>query len=506
MSARISSSAWWALPIAFFIMCSGWALTSPVGSAPDDDFHLSSIWCAQGIRAGVCEESPANPSARMVPASVVGASDCYRFKADVSAGCTTSIVDDAALVETIRVNVTAGLYPPGFHAVMSVFVGPDVERSVLVMRLFNAALAALVLAALLRLTPPGVASAATVAITATFIPLGLFVTASTNPSAWSIIGIGGYWAFALAYLRHRNWRDRRGLLLAAATLLTAAMAIGSRVDASAYVVLATVIAITVAGWKRSALTPGRLVLLGVVALAAVVTYLTVSPVDVIAPSGAAMGTTDAGAGLLLTNLVYLPTLFQGIVGGWNLGWNDTLMPPYIPVIGTVVIGALLYRGLQEPTGRKLVATAMAAGALVVVPIVFLQSQRLGVGEVVQPRYLLPLLTLLIGVVSLGPRLGRPLRLPVTPAILIAVGLTLSAVLAFWANAHRYFAGSGFGLFDPKVEPAWTTSTGIPLAVVAVVTIVATAVFISGLFQVAAEAPDDGDLGVGRRNGRHDPER
>ena len=498
MSQRLTASAWWALPIAFFIMCSGWALTSPVGSAPDDDFHLSSIWCAQGERAGVCEETPANPAARLVPANVAAASDCFRFKADVSAGCATSIMDDAGLVETERVNVTASLYPPGFHAVMSVFVGPEVERSVLAMRLFNAALTALVIAALLRLTPAGLASASVLAITVTFIPLGLFVTASTNPSAWSIIGIGGYWAFAIAFLRHRNWRDRRGLLLVAATLVTAAMAIGSRVDASAYVVLATLIALTVSGWKRALGTPGRLVTLGAIGLVAVVTYVTVSPVDVIAPSGAAMGDTHAGAGLFLTNLVYLPTLFQGIVGGWNLGWNDTLMPPFIPVIGTALVGALLYRGLQEATVRKLAATALAAGSLILVPLIFLQSQGLGVGEVVQPRYLLPLLTLLVGVVSLGPRFGRPLPLPVTPAIVMAVGVTLSAVLAFWANAHRYFAGSGFGLFDPKEEPAWTTATGIPLAVIAVVTIIATAVFISGLFQVAAESPIDSASGRVRR--------
>ena len=500
MSQRLTASVWWALPIAFFIMCSGWALTSPVGSAPDDDFHLSSIWCAQGARAGVCEESAANPTARLVPANVVQASDCFRFKADVSAGCTTSIMDDAGLVETERVNVTASLYPPGFHAVMSVFVGPEVERSVLAMRLFNGALTALVIAALLRLTPAGLASASVLAITVTFIPLGLFVTASTNPSAWSIIGIGGYWAFAIAFLRHRNWRDRRGLLLVAATLVTAAMAIGSRVDASAYVVLATLIALTVSGWKRALGTPGRLVTLGAIGLVAVVTYVTVSPVDVIAPSGAAMGDTHAGAGLFLTNLVYLPTLFQGIVGGWNLGWNDTLMPPFIPVIGTALVGALLYRGLQEATVRKLAATALAAGSLILVPLIFLQSQGLGVGEVVQPRYLLPLLTLLVGVVSLGPRFGRPLPLPVTPAIVMAVGVTLSAVLAFWANAHRYFAGSGFGLFDPKVEPAWTTATGIPLAVIAVVTIVATAVFISGIFQVAAETPIDKGRGQLQRPG------
>jgi hypothetical protein len=278
------------------------------------------------------------------------------------------------------------------------------------------------------------------------------------------------------------------------------MAIGSRVDASAYVMIATLIVLTVSGWKRALMTPGRLGTLAAVVLVALATYVTVTPVDVVASSGSELGTTDAGAGLFLSNLVYLPTLFQGIVGGWNLGWNDTLMPPLIPIIGTVVVGALLYRGLQEPTARKLVTAALAAGALVAVPIVFLQSQRLGVGEVVQPRYLLPLLTLLVGVVSLGPRFGRPLPLPVTPAIIMAVGLTVSAVLAFWANAHRYFAGSGFGLFDPKVEPAWTTATGIPLAAIAVVTIVATAVFISGLFQVAAETPIDEGRGQLQRPG------
>ena len=31
---------------------------------------------------------------------------------------------------------------------------------------------------------------------ATFVPLGLSLVASTNPSSWSIIGIGTFWAFA----------------------------------------------------------------------------------------------------------------------------------------------------------------------------------------------------------------------------------------------------------------------------------------------------------------------
>ena len=74
-------------------------------------------------------------------------------------------------------------------------------------------------------------------------------------------------------------------------------------------------------------------------------------------------------------------------------------------------------------------------------------------------------------------------------MLIAVALTLSALLAFWANAHRYFAGSGFGLFDPKVEPAWTTSSGIPLLVIVVIAVLATAVYVSGMFQVISQTRD-----------------
>jgi hypothetical protein len=122
-------------------------------------------------------------------------------------------------------------------------------------------------------------------------------------------------------------------------------------------------------------------------------------------------------------------------------------------------------------------------ALVAVPITFLQMQHLGVGEVVQPRYLLPLLTLLIGVVSLGPRLAVGLNLPRVPQVLIAGGLSVSAILAFWANAHRYFAGSGFGLFDPKVSPEWLSSTGLPLWLITICTAAASIAFVSGVFVV-----------------------
>ena len=33
-----------------------WAFAAPIGAGADADFHLSSIWCGQGERQGLCEE------------------------------------------------------------------------------------------------------------------------------------------------------------------------------------------------------------------------------------------------------------------------------------------------------------------------------------------------------------------------------------------------------------------------------------------------------------------
>ena len=36
--------------VTMFVTGATWALSSPAGSSPDDDFHLPSIWCGWGSR------------------------------------------------------------------------------------------------------------------------------------------------------------------------------------------------------------------------------------------------------------------------------------------------------------------------------------------------------------------------------------------------------------------------------------------------------------------------
>ena len=124
------------VPILLFLTLVAWAYASTVGSSPDDDFHLASIWCGIGLREGLCEDS-GDPATRLVPAALLDA-NCYAHRPEISGACWNPAAE--GLGETRREFDTGPLYPPLFYAVMSVFAGPDIQTSVLLMRIANAAL------------------------------------------------------------------------------------------------------------------------------------------------------------------------------------------------------------------------------------------------------------------------------------------------------------------------------------------------------------------------------
>ena len=473
VARRIASMWSIALPIAFFFTLVAWAVTSPVGSSPDDDYHLSSIWCAGGEREGVCEVDPLNATARLVPESVGFAHECFAYDATVTAACTEPL--GSALVSTERVNDTVGLYPQAFYRTMHAFVGPDEQRSVLSMRLVNAAIAAGLLALGLRILTPPIRSAVVVVVLVVYVPLALFIIPSTNPSSWTVTGITFLWAFGLALARRTSWRSRRTWLLLSASILSAAMAIGSRVDASAYVAAVVAVVLLLTGARRLRKSwPAATILVAIAAVGVVQSLSFGAPGSGV--SGG-MGETEPGIGLLLMNVTYLPVYLAGAVGAMALGWNDTVVPPLVFVFGLLAMGGLTYRGVSELTRRSLLASIFALALLVFVPLIFLQREGLAVGEVVQARYLLPLVILLFATLSLAVPFGKPMdrALPTSRSFawLLGIAMTASAGLSLWVNTHRYASGSTRGLFDIDLELEWTGLISWPLPLVVGMGILAT---------------------------------
>ena len=179
LGRRGRSGLWRALipALAFFLMGATWALASPPGSAADDDYHLSSIWCAWG-NSETCVVGP-NADSVFVPESVALAGQCYNFEYEIGGVCTKTLT--RSLVATDRFNT--GSYPSLFYSVMRAFVGPDVERSVVMMRIANTALCSVILALALSVVHSGARQGIVVAWLTCLVPIAIFFIPSTNPSS-----------------------------------------------------------------------------------------------------------------------------------------------------------------------------------------------------------------------------------------------------------------------------------------------------------------------------------
>ncbi len=438
------------VPLLAFVALSAWALSSPVGSGPDEDYHLASIWCGQGMEKGVCEAST-KPADRRVPEPLVHAA-CFAFHADVSGSCQDKwyVHESDALVSTHRVNST-GEYPPLYYFAMHVLVGKDVSVSVVAMRLVNAALFVGLLTATYWLLPGRRRIMLVLGTAVALVPLGVFIIPSVNPSSWAVTSAAVLFSSVVGVFETTG---RCRIVLAAVALLATVMGAGARADAAMYAALAAALATFLTlRWRRAGWKP--LVLLPLVCVISFVGYASAGQGGA-AAAGMAGYTTQGGLKLQIVNdLLNVPSLWAGAFGSWGLGWLDTGLPPMVWVIGLATFGALVYAGLTHAGPRKLIAVAVALLAAWVVPTIVLIQSHASVGAAVQPRYLVPLLVLLAQVALFRVADRKP-QISAGPTIVATVALTVTNALALHIDFRRYLTGTdvyGFNL-DTRHEWWW----------------------------------------------------
>lgn len=436
------------LGLLAFVGLGGWALASPVGAAPDDDYHLASIWCGSGEREGLCEPG-AQSDSRVVPEWLIMSGHCYAFQSEESAACVQPV---GSTIDTTRGNF-AGSYPPVFYAVMSVFASEDIALSTVLMRLFNAALLVGAMIAILALLSPGRRGPLLWSAVVTLVPLGMFIIPSVNPSSWAVLAGLGVWAALVGYFNTDSRRVR--IALAAVAMLLAVMGAGARGDAGVFVAFGAVLASILTfrrgrEWLKLALIP-----LTVVGIGAVF-FLTSGQATGAASSGVAVAQpAESGSplGLLLSNLIGLPELWAGHLGTWGLGWLDTPMLPTVWVVMIALSGAVVFWGLRVLEWRKALALALLAFVLIAFPLYVLHGLRASVGSEVQPRYLLPLMVMFVGVALYG--LGRDdLGLGRLQAAVVFVGIAVANSRALHSTLRRYITGVDEQSFNLNVRIEW----------------------------------------------------
>lgn len=470
---------WWApvvATLAAFVALSSWAVSSPVGSSPDEDFHLASIWCSPAARGDLCEPGTVSKN-REVSIAVSKRVACYAEDETKSAACQArlDVFSSPKRIVTERGNFISK-YPPVFYATMSVFAGPDVQTSVIAMRLFNVALfCALSLATwvLISRRQRFVLGAAWLV---TLVPLGEFILASINPSSWTLAGTGTLFVVALEIfgmlaagtLRREDRRRFIGLCVVATVSFV--MAAGSRADGAVYAIAASALAFVMArAWTRLgkwtyAVGAGVLLVAGA--------FLLLTRNTVFSPDTLSDAELNAGVrgrtflSVLGKNLLAIPDLLGQFFGTQGLGWLDTGMPAITTVGATLVFVAVMTWRMVQAQRQTLWILGGCIVVLVAVPLVYLQFRDALVGESFQARYLLPLLVVLAVVALSGggdseraePVIHRRIAILVTPVLIAA------NAFALYSNLSRYVQGGKASSWNLDESKWWWVGLPSPMTV------------------------------------------
>lgn len=435
-----------------------WSLASPIGSSPDDPFHLATIWCDSG-EPGFCRaaagEGAEGTRLVLVPPEIGAGIACYAFRPTVSARCQADLESRVGLARGVA---NDGLYPGGFHRFMSLFATEHVGRSVVVMRMLSWMVAIGLVLAAWALAASDLRRSFSIALLTTLVPLGVFLFASTNPSGVAVAGVAAFWCAAQGYLSADGRGRRRTVLVVALMVAGSLVAVGSRFDAGLYLAVAGVAALIAAGGYRPVLRRRSLLVVAICLVGALGAVLGGQTQESLA--GELGGESRRALPVVLfENALELPRLVVGSLGTFGLGWLDTPVPGLASTFMLLALGGVLLVGVSVASRDKWLALAVVAVALLLAPTLVLAANRNFVGENVQPRYLLPLLPVLVGTVLLAPR-GRPgVVLRRGQVVIVVVGIVLAHSASLHANIRRYVTGVDVRGFDLGAQDEWWWGTG-----------------------------------------------
>ena len=445
-----------------------WAFSSAVGSAPDDDYHLTSIWCSS-FQGDLCEVDPGGEGV-YIPEALREGIYCYYHNPNQSAGCQPFLdgTDPRPDVPFAHNNPSRNLYPDGYYQFSNLFQSDNIQKTALNVRFVNLGLFLALGFGLFFALPHRLRSTWIWMWTLGLVPMGMFIIPSSNPSSWAITAVAAGWIALLGYLETRG---PRAWVLAAIYAGTIGLTLSSRIDSVLYLGLASVVAIWLSRLRGRELF--RKTWVGLIALALVVVQLSINPANLAravkgigqrsdvfedplpwAASGEVVDPNAFDWALLWNNLWNIPGLWLGIFGGFpwgSLGWLDTSVPQVV-LVGTItVVMGFTFLAVRQADGTKIVALFVTLGALWIMPLYLLQLGGFQAGEELQPRYLMPLMMVLLGTIVLSNS-GVPAITDRGRLWFVIGALAIANAIALHTNIRRYTTGirvQGFNLDSPR---------------------------------------------------------
>ena len=447
---------------------SSWAFSSAFGSAPDDDYHLSSVWCSS-FSGDTCEVDPGGEGV-YIPEALREAIYCYKQNPTQSAGCQPFLdgTDPRPDVAFGHNNPVRNLYPDGYYMFQNLFKSESIQATALLIRFVNLSLflgsaIGVFFALPLRLRPTWIWMWAI-----GLVPMGMFIVPSSNPSSWAITAVAAGWISLLGYLETKGVRAG---VLGTIYLLSFVLAINARIDSVLYLGFASLVAVWISDLRGKKLVAkiwpsfivGALIILQLAINPANLSRVTEGlgqRSDLYQDPIPWMRSTEVIDGsafdwsLLWNNFLSIPGLWLGVFGGYpwgSLGWLDTTIPQIVLMGTMTVLVGIIFLSLKNAEPKKVISVMSVVVALWGMPLYLLQLGGFRTGEEVQARYLVPLIMVFLGTVLLT-KSGIPVINERGRVWFVIIAISLANSIALHTNIRRYTTGDrvkGFNLNSPR---------------------------------------------------------
>lgn len=470
----------WASTVGLFIVALAcWALASPVGSAPDEDFHIANIYCVadhETCRSDDIEwplgypwwpPDPADrtgpafdeartayanlwayPQPRELPCFVRNGHAWYTPDSAVGADCLdTEDPTDNTPASVDRI----GYYPNTYYQVMSWLTSGTIRESVVAWRLANAVIFVLLVSLSIAASKPTHRTAIALAVLVSSVPFGIFLVSSMNPSAWAVIGTAALVGPALA-LVGSPWRWAEAVPRLALMSMGSVMVAGSRSEGivSLGVAIGLVLLLEARGWPRRALKGWLLLASALVLTGLIASAFTSSKLSQSLRSGweAAFGGSSDQAVPAWDVLSRVPGLYLQAHDPL-LGWLEIQMPDAVALLAGAAFWGALFFGLAAFYRRKALGLVFVVLAMLIIPAMTMLR-----GEYQQARYFLPLLYL-FAFAMLMPEPGRHLNaMSRAQRGALVLALAIANSLALLQTTVRYVSGLTPGSTSPRSFAAY----------------------------------------------------
>jgi len=430
------------MALLLFLSLAAWAMSSAVGSTPDEDFVITSIWCGTSESVGAtpyCQPDPNRPGFMIVPGLVAEPERCFHVTVTGNWG-------SAACQEGVRNEVfstdrySKGSYPKTYSDVMRNFVSADVEKSVMQMRLFNSLLAAvtIILAFSINLRPLNDALLTWMIVVT---PAAAYFIGSVHNSSWTLIGTTCFIFAFTSLLRNRKvpqiWIPASLLVLFGVWLSSSSRPEGEYT----LIVLAAIMLISEFPPKGLKLSKKALIIVGATLTIATFVFQRVSwwgrtnifnDQRIMSEKEFPHTAND----LLLNNFLRLPDFFLSYFGSFGLGFPQLSLGSIVWLFSSQSFLLLIAFAIRKSHKTHQIIFAFAFLFMSFAILYLSQTGLYEVAQEISPRYFMPLF---IGIVVITAN-NKKSRYPISLVISVALMSTISNSLAIRDSIRRYVTG------------------------------------------------------------------